>query len=87
MIAKNPLFISSQGELITCSKVDSGRIFRSYLRSRCVYSSDLHFAKAYLDNLEFSKSLPDGQNKDSFCQLKTTLKWSSDRELSALEMA
>ncbi len=38
------------------------------------YSSDLHFAKSYLDNLEFSKSLSEGQNTDPFCQLKTTLK-------------
>ena len=87
MISTNPLFISSRGGSITCFKGDSGRIFQSCSKSRCVYSADLHSAKAYLDNLEFSKSLPAAKTIDPPAQRKTTLKWSSDGELSALDMA
>ena len=66
---------------------DSGRIFRSCSRSRCVYSADLHSAKAYLDNLELSKSLPAAKSILPPLQRKTTLKWSIDGELSAVDMA
>ena len=87
MITTNPLFISSRGGSITCFRGDTGRIFRSCSRSRCVYSADLHSAKAYLDNLELSKSLPTAKSIDPPVQRKTTLKWSSDGELSAVDMA
>ena len=87
MITTNPLFISSRGGSITCFKGDSGRIFQSCSRSRCVYSADLHSAKAYLDDLEFSKSLPAPKNRVPPVQRKTTLKWSSDGDLSSLDMA
>ena len=87
MITTNPLFISSRGGSITCFRGDSGRIFRSCSRSRCVYSADLHSAKTYLDNLESSKSLPSGKSIVPPVQRKTTLKWSSDGELSAVDMA
>ena len=87
MITRNPIFISSKGGSITCFKGDSGRIFQSCSRSRCVYSADLHSAKAYLDNLELSKSLPAAKSTVPPVQRKTTLKWSSDGELSAVDMA
>ena len=87
MITTNPLFISSRGGSITCFKGDSGRIFQSCSKSRCVYSADLHSAKAYLDNLELSKSLPAAKSIVPPIQRKTTLKWSSDGELSAVDMA
>ena len=87
MISKNPLYISAQGGSITCFKGDSGRIFQSCLRSRCVYSADLHSAKAYLDNLELRKSLPAAKNIDPPAQRKTTLKWTADGDLSAVDMA
>ena len=87
MITTNPLFISSQGGSITCFKGYSGRIFMSCSRSRCVYSGDLHSAKAYLDNLELRKSLPAAKSVVPSAQRKTTLKWSSDGELSAVDMA
>ena len=87
MITTNPLFISSRGGSITCFRGDTGRIFRSCSGSRCVYSADLHSAKAYLDNLELSKSLPTAKSIDPPFQRKTTLKWSSDGELSAVDMA
>ena len=87
MITTNPLFISSKGSSITCFKGDSGRIFQSCSRSRCIYSTDLHSAKTYLDNLESSKSLPSAKSIVPPVQRKTTLKWSSDGELSAVDMA
>ena len=52
-----------------------------------MYSADLHSAKAYLDNLELSKSLPATKSRVPAVQRKTTLKWSSDGELSAVDMA
>ena len=87
MITTNPFFITSRGGSITCFKGDSGRIFQSCSRNRCVYSADLHSAKAYLDNLEFIKSLPPAKSIVPPVQRKTTLKWSSDGELSAVDMA
>ena len=87
MITTNPLFISSKGGTIKCFKGESGRIFQSCSRSRCVYSADLHSAKAYLDTLEFSKSLPPAKSIVPPVQQKTTLKWSRDGELSAVDMA
>ena len=87
MITTNPLFISSRGGSITCFKGDSGRIFQSCSRSRCVYSADLHSSKAYLDNLELRKSRASAKSIVPPVQQKTTLKWSSDGELSAVDMA
>ena len=87
MMTTNPLYISAQGGSITCFKADSGRIFLSCSRSRCVYSADLHSAKAYLDKLELRMSLPAAKSIDPPAQRKTTLKWSSDGELSAVDMA
>ena len=87
MITTNPLFLSSSGGTITCFKGDSGRIFQSCSRSRCVYSADLHSAKAYLDNLELSKNLPVTKSIVPPAQRRTTLKWSFDGELSAVDMA
>ena len=49
MITTNPLLISPKGGSITCFRGDTVRVFRSCSRSRCVYSCDLHSAKAYLD--------------------------------------
>ena len=87
MITTNPLFISSKGGSITCFKGDSGRIFQSCSRSRCVYSADLHSAKAYLDKLEQKTILLTGTKEKIPAQRKTTLKWSIDGELSAVDMA
>ncbi len=87
MITTNPLFISSRGGSITCFKGESGRIFRSCSRSRCVYSADLHSAKAYLDDLEKKTILLTGAKEKIPAQRKTTLKWSIDGELSAVDMA
>ena len=81
-----PLYISTSGGSIVCFRTTAGRIFRSCSASRCIYSSDLHTAKSLLDNLEGSKRLMP-QNIEQFpAQRKTTLKWTSDGELSAIDM-
>ena len=54
--------------------------------SRCVYSADLHTAKSLLDTLEGSKRLMPQNNEQFPAQRKTTLKWTSDGELSAIDM-
>ena len=86
MITTNPLLISPKGGSITCFRGDNGRIFLSCSRSRCVYSRDLHSAKAYLDDLEGKNSLITEVSDKVSAQRKTTLKWSSDGELSAVDM-
>ena len=86
MIAATPLYLSPRGGSITCFIGDGGRIFLSCVASHCLYSSDLHSAKAFLDNLEFSMSrLPAAKNTDIPAQRKTTL-WNVDGELQALDM-
>ncbi len=86
MITTNPLLITPKGGSITCFRGDNGRIFRSCSRTRCVYSRDLHSAKAYLDDLEDKNSLITEVSNKVSPQRKTTLKWSSDGELSAVDM-
>ena len=87
MITINPIFISSQGGSITCFKGSAGRIFRSCSRSRCVFSGDLHSAKAYLKDLETkTNNLLTGTKENISAQRKTTLKWARDGELSAVDM-
>ncbi len=81
------LFISSKGGSITCLRGDSGRVFRSCSSTQCVYSRDLHSAKVHLDSLESRNNLLVGEANKSLAQRKTTLKWNSDGELSALDMA
>ncbi len=86
MITTNPLFVSPKGGSITCFRGDTGRVFQSCSRSRCVYSGDLHSAKAYLDGLEGKNSLIAEVSDKASPQRKTTLKWSRDGELSAVDM-
>ena len=86
MITRNPLLVTPKGGSITCFRGDNGRIYRSCSRSRCVYSRDLHSAKAYLDDLEGKNSLITEVSDKVSLQRKTTLKWSSDGELSAVDM-
>ncbi len=86
MITTNPFYISAKGGSITCFRGDSGRVFRSCSRSCCVYSTDLHSAKAHLDNLEGVKNILSGNINKIPAQRKTTLKWNSDGELSAVDM-
>ncbi len=87
MFMTTPLLVSPKGGFITCFKGDHGRIFLSCSRERCVYSSDLHSAKAHLDNLEYESKAIAIENNKIPAQRKTTLKWTSDGELSAVDMA
>ncbi|WP_320676221.1 hypothetical protein [Prochlorococcus sp. MIT 1300] len=87
MNGQTPFFISSKGGSITCFRGDTGRVFRSCSRTSCVYSSDLHAAKAYLDILEGKKNLLLGEKNKFTAQRKTTLKWNADGELSQIDMA
>ena len=86
MITTNPLYISHEGGSITCFRGDTDRIFQSCSRNRCVYSRDLYSAKTYLDDLEGKNSLITEVSDKVSLQRKTTLKWSSDGELSAVDM-
>ena len=86
MSISKPLYISTRGGSIVCLRTTEGRLFRSCSASRCIYSSDLHTAKSLLDNLEGSKRLKPQRNKQIPAQRKTTLKWTSDGELSAVDM-
>ena len=86
MSTSKPLYTSTRGGSIVCFRTSSGRIFRSCSASRCIYSSDLHAAKSLLDNLEGSKRLMPQNNEQFPAQRKTTLKWTSDGELSAVDM-
>jgi hypothetical protein len=52
-----------------------------------VYSSDLHSAKAYLERLERKNNLLAERKEKIPAQRKTTLKWSSNGELTAIDMA
>ncbi len=87
MFTTIPFYISNRGGSITCFRGHGGRIFRSCSSSRCVYSSDLHSAKACLDNLELNRTLSPARVPGPPPQRKTTLKWNSDGELSAIDMA
>ena len=87
MMNSTPLYISPKGGSITCFRGDTGRIFRSCSRNNCVYSSDLHSAKAYLDNLEGRNNLLIEESNKSTEHRKTTLKWNLNGELSAVDMA
>ena len=87
MIPSTSIYISQYGVSIVCFRVDSGRIFRSCSSLQCLYSSDLHSAKACLEKLESSKSLLAPKSTDPPAQRKTTLKWNSDGDLSAVDMA
>ncbi len=86
MMQTIPFYVSPKGGSITCLRGDFGRIFRSCLDSRCIYSSDLHTAKLYLDTLELPKR---STRSFSVCsaQRKTTLKWNPDGELSSVDMS
>ena len=87
MITRNPLLTSTKGGSISCFRGDTGRIFRSCIRNHCVYSGDLHSAKAYLDTLEGKSSLKTKLFDNIPPQRQTTLKWSNDGELSSVDMA
>ena len=87
MIAITPLYVSPKGGSIVCLRANTGRLFRVCSSERCIYSSNLHSAKAQLDHLEFQPMLKPLKVVRPAAQRKTTLKWNSDGELSAVDMA
>ena len=80
------LYISTSGGSIDCFRTSAGSLFRSCSASRCIFSADLHTAKENLDNLEYSQKLIPQKTEPFPIQRKTTLKWTSDGELSAVDM-
>ena len=87
MIKITPIYISATGGSITCLNVKNKRIFQSCTAQVCRYSKDLRSAKKQLETLEINLLLgPENVSKVP-AQRKTTLKWTSDGELSAVDMA
>ena len=80
-----PLYINTTRGSIVCFQTSTGRIFRSCSASRCIYSADLHTAKTSLDRLEYCKRLKPDKTEQLPPQRKTTLKWTSDGELSGAD--
>ncbi len=87
MTSVTQIYRSPKGGSIICYKGYIGRVFLSCVRTRCIYSSDLHTAKDYLDSLEKNKRLPKSNVKSVPAQAKTSLKWSANGELSPVDMA
>ena len=52
MLKTKPIYVSPRGAAIICFRGDAGRVFRTCLSSKFIYSRDLHSAKSYLDILE-----------------------------------
>ena len=87
MITIKHIYISPLGGSITCFRSGNSRLFQSCAASYCVSAANLHLAKACLDNLESCKRLRPSRTADFSIQRKTTLKWNSDGDLSAVDMA
>ena len=82
-----PIYISPKGGSITCFNDKHKRIFQSCTTRLYRYSKDLRSAKKQLDNLETNFLLGPQKVVKIPAQRKTTLKWTSDGELSAVDMA
>ena len=87
MIKITPIYISPTGGSITCLNVKNKRILQSFTARLCRYSKDLRSAKKQLENLESTLLLAPQKVFKVPAQRKTTLKWTSDGELSAVDMA
>ena len=81
------IYISPIGGSITCLNVKNKRVFKSCTAGFCRYSKDLRSAKKELESLETSLLLGPETFFKVPAQRKTTLKWTSDGELSAVDMA
>tara|TARA_B100001250_G_C19560898_1_gene683255 strand:- start:6 stop:383 length:378 start_codon:yes stop_codon:yes gene_type:complete len=82
-----PIYISPKGGAITCLNEKNNRIFQSCTPRLCRYSKDLRSAKKQLEILETDLLLEPQKVTKTPTQRKTTLKWTSDGELSAVDMA
>ena len=87
MIRITPIYISSKGGSITCFNDKNKRIFQSCTARLCRYSKDLRSAKKQLEDLEANFFLGPQKFVKVSAQRKTTLKWNSDGELSAVDNA
>ncbi len=87
MTLETLLYLSKKGGSISCFKGDTGRLFRVCSSCRCLYVSDLHSAKAQLDLMEENSGGYLLGASDIPAQRKTTLKWNSNGDLSAIDMA
>ena len=87
MSQMKPIYKSSLGGSIDCLQGITGRIFKTCLENKCFYSKNLHSAKAHLNSLENGKHLlKPFIEKINPPQIKTTLKWNSDGDLSSIDM-
>ncbi len=81
------LYISPKGGSIFCVLGEKGRMFRVCSNGICVDVNNLHSAKEQLELLELRQSLPLPKSVKPSPQRKTTLKWNTNGELSAVDMA
>ena len=87
MIKITPIYISPKGGSITCFSNKDKRFFQSCTLRGCRYSRNLRSAKKELNKLEANLILAPQKVVKEPAQRKTTLKWNSDGELSAVDMA
>ena len=87
MIKITPIYISPKGGSITCFSNKDKRFFQSCTLRVCRYSRNLRSAKKELNKLEANFLLAPQKVAKEPAQRKTTLKWTSDGELSAVDMA
>ena len=87
MIKITPIYISPKGGSITCFSNKDKRFFQSCTLRVCRYSRNLRSAKKELNKLEANFFLAPHKVVKEPAQRKTTLKWNSDGELSAVDMA
>ena len=87
MIRIAPIYTSPKGGSITCFSNKDKRFFQSCTLRVCRYSSNLRSAKKELNKLEANFLLAPRTVVKEPAQRQTTLKWNSDGELSAVDMA
>ena len=87
MIKITPIYISPKGGSITCFSNKDKRFFQSCTLRVCRYSRNLRSAKKELNKLEANFLLAPQKVVKETAQRQTTLKWNSDGELSAVDMA
>ena len=87
MLKITPIYISPKGGSITCFSNKNKRVFQSCNLRVCRYSESLRAAKKQLNALELDFFLLPQKDIKEPPQRKTTLKWTTEGELSAVDMA
>ena len=87
MLKITPIYISPKGGSITCFSNKNKRVFQSCNLRVCRYSKSLRSAKKQLKAIELDFFLLPQKDIKEPLQRKTTLKWTSEGELSAVDMA